>query len=326
MTGWKRARLWSLAGAVVMLAACGGAVDDGGAADVAIDVMAPDVATDSGDGLPATSDTAADTQDKPAAPAGDGTAPADDNGSLDDDGGPVACDCTGRECGDDGCGGSCGTCPVDSMSCVAGLCVDSGPSCEDGSCDEGEDCDSCPADCGACPTCGDGACNGDETCESCVPDCGGCSICGDGVCSDDELCDECEEDCGACPYCDDGACNGDESCETCTADCGPCLSEGACTNPADLFVLQTIDVSGLVFDAGLACFVSADPGGCAQEKIVVDTGLTEACVGCYVEMLLCVISQCMADCAPPNEGSDACSACSDEQCMPSFEPCSGLAF
>ena len=71
-------------------------------------------------------------------------------------------DCTGRACGDDGCGGSCGTCP--------GLCGASQPApCDDGVCAvaccpscAGRECgdDGCGGSCGACQggTCANGAC------------------------------------------------------------------------------------------------------------------------------------------------------------------------
>jgi len=48
----------------------------------------------------------------------------------------------------------------------------SGPSCGDGNCDSGEDCETCEADCGAC--CGNGVCDYDETCDTCEADCGQC--------------------------------------------------------------------------------------------------------------------------------------------------------
>jgi GH25 family lysozyme M1 (1,4-beta-N-acetylmuramidase) len=52
-----------------------------------------------------------------------------------------------------------------------------GPSCGDGSCNGGETCATCEADCGSCtvgPSCGDGSCNGGETCATCETDCGPC--------------------------------------------------------------------------------------------------------------------------------------------------------
>ncbi|MBM4371116.1 MAG: hypothetical protein FJ098_05655, partial [Deltaproteobacteria bacterium] len=56
-------------------------------------------------------------------------------------------DCTGRECGDDGCGGSCGDCPGD-LACVQGLCGEPCvPSCAGKECGD----DGCGGSCGGCP-------------------------------------------------------------------------------------------------------------------------------------------------------------------------------
>jgi hypothetical protein len=80
--------------------------------------------------------------------------------------------CAGRECGDDGCGGSCGSCPIaapkcgDDGKCTFADCV---PDCE------GKECGyewNCGTWCGACPeaapNCGPtGLCQVEE----CVPDC-----------------------------------------------------------------------------------------------------------------------------------------------------------
>ena len=69
--------------------------------------------------------------------------------------------------------------------------------CGNGACSNGETCETCEEDCGACPTCPDGTCNGDETCESCVADCFECPNCGDLACAQSEDC-TCESDCGPC--------------------------------------------------------------------------------------------------------------------------------
>lgn len=53
--------------------------------------------------------------------------------------------CAGRSCGDDGCGGSCGTC-AEGLTCTAGACVACTPSCEGKSCGD----DGCGGSCGAC--------------------------------------------------------------------------------------------------------------------------------------------------------------------------------
>ncbi|MGA1874482.1 MAG: S8 family serine peptidase [bacterium] len=120
-------------------------------------------------------------------------------------------------CGDGTCefGEDCSTCEADCGPC---------PYCGDGSCDSNESCSTCPADCSPC--CGDGTCDADETCSTCPEDCGSCpTYCGDGTCDADETCSTCEADCGPCPYCGDGSCNGDETCSTCPEDCGQCPPE-----------------------------------------------------------------------------------------------------
>ena len=71
---------------------------------------------------------------------------------------PFLCGCEGKMCGDDGCGGSCGTCKACDGSDTA-------------ACDAG----TCPVLC--CPACGDRVC-GDDGCG------GTCGTCGDGL-----LCD-----------------------------------------------------------------------------------------------------------------------------------------
>ncbi|MBT9560330.1 MAG: lamin tail domain-containing protein [Myxococcales bacterium] len=69
--------------------------------------------------------------------------------------------------------------------------------CGNGNCSNGETCDTCADDCGACPKCSDGTCNGDETCETCPGDCGECPNCGNLACAQSEDC-SCESDCGPC--------------------------------------------------------------------------------------------------------------------------------
>jgi len=76
------------------------------------------------------------------------------------------------------------------------------PWCGDGTCDEGENCESCADDCGPC--CGNGLCDHEETACACPADCGDpcegrecgddgcggvCGLCGDGLfCSEGFLC------------------------------------------------------------------------------------------------------------------------------------------
>jgi hypothetical protein len=107
--------------------------------------------------------------------------------------------CGGGTCGDLMCdpsvGEDCFSCPRDCGPCM-GFCGDT--VCDPAS---GEVCDTCPVDCGPCPGgCGDGRCDGSELCFSCAPDCGTClGRCGDGLCDHRQLefCSTCPSDC--CP-------------------------------------------------------------------------------------------------------------------------------
>jgi len=92
--------------------------------------------------------------------------------------------CDGRACGDDGCGGSCGTCEAGASCDGAGQCVPAcTPDCEGRFCGD----DGCG---GSCGTCGDG-----ESCQVDIGRCAGCTPeCGDRACGDDG----CGGTCGTC--------------------------------------------------------------------------------------------------------------------------------
>lgn len=114
---------------------------------------------------------------------------------VDAQGSGCVANCTGKECGSDGCEGICGTCPGGKV-CKTGTCVDS--TCT-ANC-TGKECgsDGCDGSCGDCPVgkhCNGGTC----TDEVCVPDCTG-KECGN---------DGCDGSCGDCPagsFCDAGVC------------------------------------------------------------------------------------------------------------------------
>ena len=99
-------------------------------------------------------------------------------------------DCTNKECGDDGCGGSCGSCQQNHY-CINGKCV-CRPHCENKQCGP----DSCGGSCGTCPSgtvCRWGLC--------CKPNCQG-KECGN---------DGCGGSCGSCSTgytCVQGKCIG----------------------------------------------------------------------------------------------------------------------
>lgn len=134
--------------------------------------------------------------------------------------------CEGKECGDDGCDGTCGSCPGAAPICSdAGQCVqDCTPTCAGKVCGG----DGCGGSCGTCPG-GSPICNDFGQCVSeCVPDCSGRECGSDG----------CGGGCGSCPaavpICTDAG--------QCIADCAPsCVGKecgddgcgggcGTCTN------------------------------------------------------------------------------------------------
>ena len=108
--------------------------------------------------------------------------------------------CRELECGDDGCGGSCGSCG-------------SGEHCNDGACEQ------------ACtPSCGGQEC-GDDGCGGSCGNCGGGDTCYDG---------ECMSPCGACTaeYCDSELrrCNGNSQCTSLLSCLSGCSSESCMDN------------------------------------------------------------------------------------------------
>ncbi|MBM4354420.1 MAG: hypothetical protein FJ109_11600 [Deltaproteobacteria bacterium] len=181
-------------------------------------------------------------------------------------------DCEGKDCGEDGCGGDCGTCDdADSCtddSCGAdGQCVFSdngkcpiecpGPNpqgCISTGCPQGETCTQVPGLCvpsGCACDAGSGSwiCTADCSGGTCVcqPDCEG-KDCEDDGCGGS--CGQCQEhfacEAGACvyqPWCGDGTCDVDllEDCATCPGDCGcpegQLCADGTCVEHGTLVLL-----------------------------------------------------------------------------------------
>ena len=140
---------------------------------------------------PTTEDAAASTD---AALEPDGQDDAESDAS-----GPCLPDCTGKVCGSNGCGGSCGSCPVEAPLCAAGecrpVCL---PDCEDKVCGAdgcGGSCGSCPPEVPLCvggtcrPTClpvceGEGQACGSDGCGGSCGTCAGTTPCVDGKCQE----------------------------------------------------------------------------------------------------------------------------------------------
>jgi formylglycine-generating enzyme required for sulfatase activity len=149
------------------------------------------------------------------------------------------CSCKGKECGEDGCGGTCGTCPEAAVCSKAGKCH-SGPGCEESG---SPTCDGCLCEQCVCqidPYCCEH--KWDELCiGECINDCEGCGKdekCGNGLCeaATAENCSNCPDDCGcqggqvcfqlACcsPACVGKQCGSDG----CGGDCGACPQDYLC--------------------------------------------------------------------------------------------------
>jgi hypothetical protein len=125
---------------------------------------------------------------------GEGVGQTDDLGT---DGPTCTPECAGKICGDDGCGGSCGVCPVDFPFCLSGSCSNCEADCDGLSCGSngcGGSCGSCGASeicvTGACvcePSCPQESCGEDDGCGGLCPGCEGLDVTdasSDGAASD----------------------------------------------------------------------------------------------------------------------------------------------
>ncbi len=176
----------SLAAALVGMLACGGGGGGGGDQVTTPDAQDPGPGTDT-------------VQPPDAADVPGGGETVEDVGPGEETCTP---DCTGKECGDDGCGGSCGTCE-DGFVCQDGQCVGCTPDCTGKECGD----DGCGGSCGTCDDPAKPICNAQGICEACTPNCDG-KECGD---------DGCGGSCGDCTDPNKPVCSKEGICiEKCT--------------------------------------------------------------------------------------------------------------
>jgi hypothetical protein len=181
--------------------------------------------------------------------------------------------CSGKECGTDGCGGSCGNCPSD-KSCInpsTGKCVDS---CLLTGCSQmGYECGpvkitlngACYGKIFACGNCEEGkACNSGKCQPICIPKCAG-KECGDdgcgslcGICPGDKFCNsnsKCQNLCT--PKCEGKVCGAD----TCGGSCGTCpYGEGCSNGKCDKACVQSEFCAANGYECG--SWLSVKPGTC----------------------------------------------------------------
>lgn len=191
---------------------------------------------------------------------------------------PCVTDCAGKDCGDDGCGGSCGSCPP-GVPCVVYQC-NCTPDCA------GKECgfDSCGGFCGNGNAATQG-CTGDEVCEygtcglPCLPLCDGQECGSDG----------CDGSCGTCP-CDD--CSPEEI----------VCSNGLCQEPL------ACDCA-CIFD----CFDTCPQGDQACYQNCINSATIPGQVT-YSKLMVCLDDSGYFDCP---DGDDTCveetfAVCTDE--------------
>ncbi len=139
--------------------------------------------------------------------------------------------CAGKQCGDDGCGGSCGTCTAGTACGAGDQCIACIPSCAGKLCGD----NGCGGTCGQCEANQSCSPQGKCTTATCVPQCLGKECGSDG----------CDGTCGACKpglSCDGvGLCSG-----TCTSDCAgkKCGSDGCNGTCGKCAANQTCDATG----------------------------------------------------------------------------------
>ena len=176
-------------------------------------------------------------------------------------GSPEVCipDCAGKECGDDGCGWTCGMC-LPGVSCLAdGTCEDCIPDCQGKWCGP----DDCGSTCGECPP--DQKCSSTGLCNFIDDPCEG-KECGtwDGQWCGDCPCPGCPPSCGECNL-ETGHCEGcgpDDSNECpaifdCLYECPE--SDQACQQNC---VNSAVIEAQMAFNDLFQCWVDVDYWGC----------------------------------------------------------------
>jgi V8-like Glu-specific endopeptidase len=188
--------------------------------------------------------------------------------------------------------------PCTAGSCVGGSCVFDpiADCCGNGTCEAGEDCTTCAADCptGTAASCGNGICEtaDGEDCTNCAADCNGVTngppfdryCCGSDVTCADPRCtgsgNTCTDQPGVGSCCGDGLCEGSENETNCAIDCASCTVNADCAD-GDSCTTDTCD-AGTCYNTpidcsdGDACTADTCSGGlCSNDPISCDDG--DAC-------------------------------------------------
>jgi hypothetical protein len=113
------------------------------------------------------------------------------------------------------------------------------------------------------------------------------------------------------------------------------VASGACTNAADLTLLDTADkqagVKTKATTCAMGCLADANPGTCSAACVKKDTGLSDGCSACYATVIVCTITNCVNFCAAAPSSAD-CVNCQNGKdpstthvdCVTPFYACTGL--
>ena len=229
-------------------------------------------------------------------------------------------ECTGKECGEDGCGGSCGDCDPDvpciDDKCCPNPCDQEYPEC----CPEGQVCVDDEFCCA--PKCADKEC-GDDGCS------GTCGECNDGIPCIDHVCcvDYCGEACcsGVCvnqeycchPECEGKDC-GDDGCGGNCDECDPgneCIDFGCCQSPLVCDGVCCLDGQVCVGEPGsrICCTPFCQPGFAGGAECGLD-GCGGSCGECGEEGLPCIGGECCMPCAWSTSCCQDGEVCHEEKC------------
>jgi hypothetical protein len=281
-----------------------------------------------------------------------------DDGWVEPDGGgdvswPADCEpkCEGRECGPNGCGGTCGKCTDNLVCSDDGVCTcPEVQACFGACCPKGNVCDyklgkCCIPDCKG-KKCGDNGCHGE--CGKCIGnlDCNqeqsACvcfnMLCNGVCCADDEVCDKGNECC--LPYCQNKEC-GDDGCNgvcgNCPAPANPCMNatceKGKCkevpnSNPCeDANPCTQLDackagacVGSKKCDDASECttdFCNPDTGDCAFQPDPEMEGVACTDANPCTQNPVCTGGLCYGELTPPEAGGpEQCLCFEDEDCLP----------
>jgi hypothetical protein len=106
--------------------------------------------------------------------------------------------------------------------------------------------------------------------------------------------------------------------------CDP-TGAAACQNPSDCPIIVDPAAEEAAKQCGIGCVTSLNPA-CAQDCILAETALSQACTGCLDAFFNCLIAQCLGPCVSGT--AEDCAECgrtrpARNSCSAQWYACSG---